>query len=167
MDNGIEMINNKIIKRIFNILVVLFFATPFLLIFYGQLQYQTIGINMRELLEVNQYFNVIFITSFVTPFIGLYMLRLKEELGQKLSKESFLTHLFTITISFLIMGNITYGLFISILIYFIITKWKIRIKDIYHYYKNKKFKLKEWILPIVILVVAIGIRYMFILVENG
>lgn len=162
-----EMINNKATSRIYNILVVLFFATPFLFIFYGQFQQRMIGINFQEILTTNPTLNVSFITSFVTPFIGFYMLRLKQGLEEGLSKEGLLTNLLAIAVSFLIMANVTYGLFVGILIYFMNFEWKIGFKGVYRYYKKNTFVLKEWVAPIAVLLVAVLIRLMLILVSNA
>lgn len=166
IDYSMEMTKNHLINRMFNTLIILFFATPFLFILYGQLQQQMIGIDIREILEMNPYLNVIFITSFVTPFIGFYMLHLKQELEKELSREVALTHLFAITISFLIMGNFTYGLFVSILIYFMYLEWKTGVKEIYRHFKAKTFNIKDWLAPIIILIIALIIRFMLMLVSN-
>ena len=162
-----EMTNNKVINRIYNALVVLFFATPFLFIFYGQLQQRMIGIDLQEILSKNPYLNVTFIASFVTPFIGFYMVRLRQALDENLSKEIFLTNLTVITFSFLVIGNFNYGLFVSILVYFINYDWKIGVKGIYRYYKKHGFNIKEWIAPIAVLTVAIVIRAMLLLVSSS
>lgn len=162
-----EMIKHNIINRMFNTLIILFFATPFLFILYGQLQQQMIGIDIREILEVNPYLNVVFITSFVTPFIGFYMLHLKQELEKDLSREVVLIHLLAITISFLIMGNFTFGLFVSILIYFMYLEWKAGVKAIYRHFKAKAFNIKDWLAPISVLVIAVIIRSMLLLVSNS
>src|SRR5699024_7281539 len=160
------LMNKKVTNHIFNGLIILFFATPFLFILYGQVQQYIIGINIKEILETNPYLNVIFITSFITPFIGFYMLHLKQESKKNLSREVFLIQLFIVAISFLIMGNYTYGLFIFILIYFICMKWKIGIKKAYSYLKKLKFSVKDWLAPIGLLAIATLIRIMLILVSN-
>lgn len=162
-----DIMNKKNVNRIFSVLIILFFATPFLFILYGQLQQQMMGIDIREILEVNPYLNVVFITSFVTPFVGFYMLHLKQELEKELSREVAVTHLFAIVISFLIMGNFTYGLFVSILIYFMCVEWKIGIKTIYRYFKGKSINFKEYVAPTAVLVVAILIRFMLVFVSNS
>lgn len=161
------LMNKKLTNYIFNGLIILFFATPFLFMLYWQAQQYMIGINIKEILEMNPYLNVIFITSFITPFIGFYMLYLKQELEKNLSKEVFILHLFIIVISFLIMGNYTYGLFIFILIYFIGMEWKIEINKVYYRLKEVKFSFKNWLAPIILLVTAILIRLMFMFVSNS
>lgn len=162
-----EMTTNKMITRLYNVLILLFFATPFLFILYGQLQQQIVGIDIREILEINPYLNITFITSFVTPFIGLYMMHIRQEFEKTPINEELITHLVAITVSFLIMGNITYGLFVSILIYFMYLEWKIGIKALYKYHKNKKFSIKNWLEPTGVLIVSIIIRFMLILVSNS
>lgn|SRR5690625_1940479 len=161
-----EMTNNKVINRIYQVLMVLFFATPFLFIFYGQLQQRMIGIDMQEVLETNPYLNVTFIASFVTPFIGFYMLRLKQAFEEGLSREVMLTNLGVIAVSFLIMGNVTYGLFVGILLYFMNFEWKIGFKGISRYYKQNGFNWKEWIAPVAVLLIAGLIRSMLMLISN-
>ena len=79
-----EMTSNKVVTRLYNALVILFYATPFLFLIYGQLQQQVVGIDIREILEMNPYLNITFITSFVTPFIGLYLTHVKQEFKEKL-----------------------------------------------------------------------------------
>lgn len=162
-----EMTNNKIINRVYSVLIALFFATPFLFIFYGQLLHRMEGIGFQELLSINPYLNVTFITSFITPFIGLYMLHLKQEFIKGLNKEVILTNILSIAVSFLIMGNVTYGLFVSILIYFMYFEWKTGIKSIYNYYRMSTFNIKDWLAPISVLLVGALIRSMLVLVSNG
>lgn len=161
-----EMTSNKVVTRLYNALVILFYATPFLFLIYGQLQQQVVGIDIREILEMNPYLNITFITSFVTPFIGLYLTYIKQEFEENSIKEEVLINLVAITISFLIMGNITYGLFVSILVYFIYLEWRIGVKGWFNYYRSKAFSIKDWIAPISVLLVGVLIRVMLVLVTN-
>lgn len=161
-----EMTSKKVINRIFNALIILFFATPFIFMFYGQLQQRAIGLDFQELLAASPNLNILFITSFITPFIGYYMLRLKQELDEDADVEMILTHLMFAVISFIIMGNITYGLFISILTFFIFRNWKISFKDIPKYYKKHGLHITDFLAPLAFLVVAIIVRVMLTLVTN-
>lgn len=161
-----EMTSKKVINRIFNALIILFFATPFIFMFYGQLQQRAIGLDFQELLAASPNLNILFITSFITPFIGYYMLRLKQELAEDADVEMILTHLILAVISFIIMGNITYGLFISILTFFIFRNWKITLKNIPEYYKEHGVHITDFLAPIAFLIVAIIVRIMLTLVTN-
>lgn len=162
-----EMTNKKVINRIFNALIILFFATPFLFMFYGQLQQGMIGFDFQQLLAANPNLNILFITSFVTPFIGYYMLQIKQELDGNADVEVVLMHLLAVSISFLIMGNITYSLFTGILIYFIFRSWKIELKAFYQYYKKNDIEFNNFIVSLVILIIAVTIRIMLTLVANA
>lgn len=161
-----EMTKNKVIDRLFSVLIVLFFATPFLIILYGQLQQQIVGIDIRTIIELNPYLNIIFITSFITPFIGLYMLHLKKEMDKDISKELWLIQLIVVSIGFLIMGNNTYGLFVSILVYFIILDWHIQVKSLFRFIRKNILNIKMWVAPFAVLLVSIGVRLMLTLVSN-
>ena len=163
-----EMTNKKVINRIFNALIILFFATPFLFMFYGQ-QFSKgmIGFDFQQLLAANPNLNILFITSFVTPFIGYYMLQIKQELDGNADVEVVLMHLLAVSISFLIMGNITYSLFTGILIYFIFRSWKIELKAFYQYYKKNDIEFNNFIVSLVILIIAVTIRIMLTLVANA
>jgi hypothetical protein len=162
-----EMTSKKVINRIFNALILLFFATPFLFMFYGQLQQGSPGLDFQVLIAENPNLNILFITSFITPFIGYYMLRLKQELNEDADVELILSHLILAVISFVIMGNVTYGLFISILTYFIFRNWKIGFKEVPRYFKKNGINLTDFLAPIAFLIVAILVRVMLILVTNA
>lgn len=161
-----EMTNKKGINRIFSALILLFFATPFLFVFYGQLQQGAIGFDLQELLAENPTFNILFITSFITPFVGYYMIRLKQELDENADVELILSPLIISTVSFVIMGNITYGLFVAILAYFIFRNWKVRFKEIPQYFRKNGFNVKDFLAPIAFFIVAVIVRIMLILVTN-
>lgn len=160
-----EMSKNKVTERLFNALIVLFFATPFLFLLYGQLQQAMVGVDLQEILEMNPYLNVVFITSFITPFIGFYMLQLKKELDSGFDLELILIQLLVVTIGFIVMGNVTYGLFVSILVYFYILYEKIKIKDVFNYIRTHASKLSFWVRPTVVMAVSLLVRVMLTLVN--
>lgn len=161
-----QITSNKIINRIFNLLILLFFATPFLFFLYSQFQQQSLGVAIKKVIETTPYLNVVFITSFVTPFIGYYMLRLKQEFDKNISREVFLVHLLIIAISFLIMGNVTYGVFVFILIYFMLFEWKVNILSVIRFFKLRNLKHKSYLAATTVLIISLGIRIMFTLVSN-
>lgn len=162
-----EMTSKKVINRIFNALITLFFATPFLFMLYGQLQQGAIGLDFQELLAGSPNLNILFITSFITPFIGYYMLRLRQELDENADVEMILSHLILAVISFIIMGNVTYGLFVSILTFFIFRSWKVALKAIPKYFQKNGFHITDYLAPMTFLVVAILVRIMLTLVTNA
>lgn len=159
-----EMTNKKVSSLLFNLIIILFFANPFILILYTQF----LGINIQEIITVNPQINVLFITSFITPFIGYYMLRLKQNLEDDSRKvEETTIYLIVIAISLLIMGNSTFAIFVSTLVFYIFYQRKMSIQIIVNYFKKKNKVLTEWIAPIAILVVAICIRFMLILASTS
>lgn len=125
------MLDNKIINRLFISLILLFFATPFLVILYGQLQGNLLGIDIQTLIEQNVQFNLMFIMGFITPFIGFYMFHLKKELEKAENLNEILVSLILILLSFLIMGNLSYALFMGILVYFMMKNAQIRMREIF------------------------------------
>lgn len=160
--NKSEIIGNKIINRLFSTLIILFFATPFIFFFYGQLLGNAMGIDFKELLESNIYLNITFTTSFITPFIGYYLLLLKQKLAEGEAIEFVLLKLSVVAISFLVMSNATYALFLSILTFFMFKEWQVTIKKLVNYIKEKNWAVKDWLSTGAILIVAIVIRIMLI-----
>lgn len=160
------MISKKVINRIFNALITLFFATPFIFLFFGQLQQGSLGLDFETILAENPGINLLFITSFITPFVGYYMLRLKQELDEDADAEMILMHLMIAVVSFIIMGNATYGLFLAILTYFIFNNWKVHLKDIPQYFKIRGVHIKDFLAPLAFFTVAILVRIMLTMVTN-
>lgn len=160
------MINTKVNERIFNLLILIFFATPFLFVLYGQMQGNIKGFNIEEMLTNNPYLNVMFITSFLTPFIGFYLLHIKKQLKDKGLIELVLGNLLLIGISFIFLQNLTFALFIFILFYFIFLNSNLRVKELFKYPYFTKTSLKEMLGSFVILILSIIVRYMFSLVAG-
>lgn len=159
-----EMTNKKVSSLIFNLIIILFFLNPFLLMLYTQF----LGISIQEIITVSPKMNVLFITSFITPFIGYYMLQLKQRLEDDNKKiEGTVVYLIVIAISLLIMGTSTFAIFVSILVFYMFYQWKMSIQIIVNYFKKKKIVFREWIAPTAILIIAICIRFMLILVSNS
>lgn len=161
------MLNNKKIDRLFTMLIILFFATPFLIVGYGQLQGSLTGVNIQTMLEENIYFNLMFIMGFVTPFIGFYMFHLKQRLEDNGDAEKVLINLIFIALGYLIMGNSGYALFIAILIYFMLKYSKIRIIKLFRNIQQRKFEVKSQLPIIVFLLISILMRIALTRINTG
>jgi len=158
-----KITNKKIVELIFNLIIVVLFAYPFLLILYTQF----LGIDFQNLIAANPYWNVMFIQSFITPFIGFYVLQLKESLVNDRKIETVILQLLILAIGLFIMENETFSIFIFILISYLFYHWKIRIRDLQYYLKKMNFKFKDYLAPIAVLSIAVIIRIMFNLVSNA
>ncbi|SHF10319.1 hypothetical protein SAMN02745249_01820 [Atopostipes suicloacalis DSM 15692] len=156
------MTSKKIIEFIFNLIIVVFFAYPFLLILYTQF----LGIDLQKLISMDPYWNIMFIQSFITPFIGFYILQLKERLANDRKVETIILQLLVLAIGFLIMGNATFSITIFILIFYLFYYWKIKIKDFQYIFKKENFSFKDYLVPLTILSIAVIIRIMLNLVSN-
>lgn len=152
------MLNNKIISRLFTTLIILFFATPFIILAYGQYQASLIGLNIQTLLEESIQFNLLFIIGFFTPFISLYMVQLKKEFENHGETEKTLINLSLIALIFLMMGNAGYALFLTILIYFMLKNSKIRFIDLVEYIQPKEIFNKKQLPILVFFMISILIR---------
>lgn len=152
------MLDNKIINRLFISLILLFFATPFLVILYGQLQGNLLGIDIQTLIEQNVQFNLMFIMGFITPFIGFYMFHLKKELEKAENLNEILVSLILILLSFLIMGNLSYALFMGILVYFMMKNAQIRMREIFKSISYNKTMIKNQLASIVFILLSILIK---------
>lgn len=161
------MLNNKRINRLFTMLIILFFATPFLIVGYGQFQGSLVGSNIQTMLEENIYFNLMFIMGFITPFIGLYMFHLKKELENNGDAEKILINLSFITLGYLIMGNSGYALFTAILIYFMLKHSKIRFSNLFKNIQQRKLNIKSQLPLIVFLTIAVLLRIALIRTNAG
>lgn len=157
-----ELSSKKIVEFIFNLIIGVLFAYPFLLILYTQF----LGIDLQNLIAANPYWNIMFIQSFITPFIGFYVLRLKENLVNDKEVGTIIIHLFALAIGLLIMKNQTFSIFIFILISYLFYHWKIKIKDLQNSFKKGNFNFKDFLAPIAVLSVALIIRLMFNIVSN-
>ena len=157
-----ELSSKKIVEFIFNLIIGVLFAYPFLLILYTQF----LGIDLQNLIAANPYWNIMFIQSFITPFIGFYVLRLKENLVNDKEVGTIIIHLFALAIGLLIMKNQTFSIFIFILISYLFYHWKIKIKDLQNSFKKGNFNFKDFLGPIAVLSVALIIRLMFNIVSN-
>lgn|SRR5699024_1197269 len=160
---NIEITSKKIIELIFNLIIIVLFSNPLLLIIYTRF----LGINLQNLITMNPYWNILFIKSFVTPFIGFYIMQLKEQLINDGEVETVVLYLFFVAIGLLIMENLTFSIFVLILISYLFYQRKIRVEGICHYIKNTKFSVKDWLAPIGLLAIATLIRIMLILVSNS
>lgn len=156
------MTSKKIIEFIFNLIIVVLFAYPFLLILYTQF----LGIDLQKLIAMDPYWNIMFIQSFITPFIGFYILQLKERLANDRKVETIILQLLVLAIGFLIMGNATFSITIFILIFYLFYYWKIKIKDIQYFLKKENFSFKDYLVALTILLIAVIIRIMLNLVLN-
>lgn len=152
------MLNNKIISRLFTTLIILFFATPFIILAYGQYQASLAGLNIQTLLEESIHFNLLFIIGFFTPFISLYMVHLKKEFENHGETEKTLVNLSLIAFIFLIMGNTGYALFITILIYFMLKNSKIQFTNLVEFIQPKEMFSKNRLPILVFFMISILIR---------
>lgn len=149
-------------NRILNVLILLFFATPFLFIVYGQLQAGAIGVEFEEILASNPQVNMLFLTSFITPFIGYYLLRIKETIKEGSHIGKVKVDIIAISFSFLLMGNITYAMFTLVLLYFLLHENKISFKTFIAALKINK--VKNYVAPLVAMGTTAIIRMMLILI---
>lgn len=160
---NIEITSRKIIELIFNLIIIVLFSNPLLLIIYTRF----LGINLQNLIAMNPYWNILFIKSFITPFIGYYMIKLKEQSINEEEVKTIVLQLLFMTISLIIMDNTVFSISVFILIFYLFYQYKIKIKDVYHHVVNKKVIIKDWLVPTAFLSVAIIIRVMIILVSSG
>lgn len=150
------MVNKKVISRIFNLLILLFFATPFIYILIEQLKGNLENSHLLNKIQNDVEFNLIFITSFMMPFIGLYMIQIKKDIIKDRRVEKNLIKLFILAVSFLLLGNMTFVIGTAILIILITFKNGISIKDI----KKSSIKLDNFIAPVFFMIIAILVRYL-------
>src|SRR5699024_3565736 len=159
---NMEMTRKKIVEFIFNLIIIILFAYPFLMVLYTQF----LGIDLQNLIAMNPYWNIMFIQSFITPFIGFYILQLKESLANDRKVETIILQLLVLAIGFLIMENTTFSIIIIILISYLFYYWKIKIKDLQYIFKKEKFCFKDYLPSLTVLLIAVIIRIMLNLVSN-
>lgn len=157
-----EMTSKKIIEVLFNLVIVILFAHPFFLILYTQLS----GIDLQNLIAMNPYWNIMFIKSFISPFIGFYVLQLKEKLIKDRKVEIIILQLIVLAIGLFIMENTTFSVSIFILSFYLFYHWKIKISDLFQYFKKKDFSFKDYLISIGLLLMAVTIRIMIKFVSN-
>lgn len=160
----LQILANLAVKRLFQGIVVLFFATPFLLLLYFNMAGQANGIDLMEILKDSPRLNIVFVSLFATPFMGYWMIQEKNRLVSGGQLESFVTKMLICFISLLLMGNTTYAFLLVILCYFIFKEESCTFRTIINFYKGVNFQWTEWRSAITMLLMSCLIRGMLIMV---
>src|SRR5699024_6900980 len=142
--------------------IVIYFAHRFYLILYTQLS----GIDLQNLIAMNPYLNIMYIKSFISPFIGFYVLQLKEKLIKDRKVETIILQLILLANGLFILENATFSVSIFILSFYLCYHWKIKISDLFQYFKKKYYSSKNYLISIGLLLMAVTIRIMIKFVSN-
>src|SRR5699024_7417932 len=159
---NMEMTRKKIVEFIFNLIIVVLFAYPFLMVLYTQF----LGIDLQNIIVMDPHWNIMFIKSFISSFIGCYVLQLKEKLIKDRKVETIILQLIVLAIGLFIMEYATFSVSIFILSFYLFYHWKIKISDLFQYFKKKDFSFKNYLISIGLLLMAVTIRIMIKFVSN-